>query len=97
MKIDFKITTLLDPNDGLPPSDLTPENAIIRVMLIKSGHVNENFRFTPFVRLSIFGLNFFIIVTKIERIQVLFKIKSFSQVYFSGETTYCCYDCDADD
>ncbi len=40
MKIDFKITTLLDPNDGLPPSDLTPENAIIRVMLIKSGHVS---------------------------------------------------------
>ncbi|KAJ6640773.1 Bardet-Biedl syndrome 1 protein like [Pseudolycoriella hygida] len=38
IKIDFKITTLLDPNDGLPPSDLTPENAIVRVMLLKSGH-----------------------------------------------------------
>lgn len=40
IKIDFKITALLDPNDGLPPSDLTPENAIVRVILIKAGHVS---------------------------------------------------------
>lgn len=40
IKIDFKVTAILDPNDGLPPSDLTPENAIVRVLVIKTGQVN---------------------------------------------------------
>lgn len=37
IKIDFKVTAIVDENDGLPPSDLTPENAIVRVLVIKVG------------------------------------------------------------
>lgn len=39
LKLDFKVTVILDKNDGLPPSDLTPETAIIRVMIVKTGQV----------------------------------------------------------
>lgn len=42
VKIDFKVTAIVDPNDGLPPSDLTPENSVIRAMIIKSGQASYN-------------------------------------------------------
>ncbi|EDS36472.1 BBS1 [Culex quinquefasciatus] len=38
LKLDFKITVVTDPGDGLPPVDLTPENSFIRVLIFKSGH-----------------------------------------------------------
>lgn len=37
VKIDFKVTAIVDENDGLPPSELTPENSIVRVLVIKVG------------------------------------------------------------
>lgn len=37
IRIDFKVTALLDAADGMPPSDLTPENASVRVMIIRVG------------------------------------------------------------
>lgn len=40
IKISFQITAVVDPNDGLQPSDLTPETANIRVMILKSNHVS---------------------------------------------------------
>lgn len=40
MKISFEVTAVVDPDDGLQPSDLTPETANIRVMILKSNHVS---------------------------------------------------------
>lgn len=39
VKINFQVTAVVDPNDGLQPSDLTPETANVRVMILKSNHV----------------------------------------------------------
>lgn len=39
LKMDFRVTAILDAEDGLPPSDLTPENACIRVLVYKCGQV----------------------------------------------------------
>lgn len=39
LTIDFKVTVIIDPTDGLPPSDLTPDNSVIRVMIFKCGQV----------------------------------------------------------
>ncbi|XP_055537016.1 Bardet-Biedl syndrome 1 protein homolog [Wyeomyia smithii] len=38
MKLDFKVTAVTDPSDGLAPIDLTPENAFVRVLVFKTGH-----------------------------------------------------------
>jgi Bardet-Biedl syndrome 1 protein len=38
LKLSFKVIAVLDA-DNLPPVDLTPENSVIRVMLIKYGQV----------------------------------------------------------
>lgn len=35
IKIGFEITAIVDSNDGLQPSDLTPETANVRVMILK--------------------------------------------------------------
>lgn len=40
IKMDFDVTVKMDPTDGMPPSDLTPDNSIIRVLIIKSGQVS---------------------------------------------------------
>lgn len=48
LKIDFKITIILDPTDKLPSVDLNSENSIIRVMIIANGQVislNVNYCF----------------------------------------------------
>ncbi|XP_059613859.1 Bardet-Biedl syndrome 1 protein [Phlebotomus argentipes] len=37
LTIDFKVTVIIDPTDGLPPPDLTPDNSVIRVMIFKCG------------------------------------------------------------
>lgn len=36
IKINFAVTAVVDPDDGLQPSDLTPETANVRVMILKS-------------------------------------------------------------
>ncbi|XP_055601592.1 Bardet-Biedl syndrome 1 protein homolog [Uranotaenia lowii] len=38
LKLDFKITAVMDPGDGLAPADLTPENSFVRVIIFKTGH-----------------------------------------------------------
>lgn len=38
LKIDFQITAVIDANDGLQPSELTPETASVRVMILKVKH-----------------------------------------------------------
>lgn len=43
VKVNFKVTAVIDENDGLPPSDLTMENAVIRAMIIKLGQVRLPF------------------------------------------------------
>lgn len=69
---------MLDPNDGLPPSDLTPENAIIRVMLIKSGHVNI---MLPSVMLCLeFGFWFNFLTTEINTLRR--NLKSFLTFFY---------------
>lgn len=40
MKINFEVTAVVDPDDGLQPSDLTPETASVRVMILKSNQVS---------------------------------------------------------
>lgn len=40
VKISFEVTAVVDPDDGLQPSDLTPETANIRVMILKSNNVS---------------------------------------------------------
>ncbi|XP_063701971.1 LOW QUALITY PROTEIN: Bardet-Biedl syndrome 1 protein, partial [Culicoides brevitarsis] len=37
VKMDFDVSIVMDPRDGLPPSDLTPENAVIKVVIGKTG------------------------------------------------------------
>lgn len=37
IRVDFEITAVVDPNDGLQPSDLTQETANVRVMILKVG------------------------------------------------------------
>ncbi|GAB0098228.1 Bardet-Biedl syndrome 1 [Sergentomyia squamirostris] len=37
LTINFKVTVIIDPTDGLPPPDLTPDNSVIRVMVFKCG------------------------------------------------------------
>lgn len=39
IKMDFDVAVKMDATDNLPPSDLTPENSVIRVLIIKSGLV----------------------------------------------------------
>lgn len=39
IKINFEVTAVVDPDDGLQPSDLTPETASVRVMILKSTQV----------------------------------------------------------
>lgn len=38
LTLSFKVTAVMD-SDNLPPIDLTPENSVVRVMLIKGGQV----------------------------------------------------------
>ncbi|EAT38940.1 AAEL009211-PA [Aedes aegypti] len=38
LKLDFKVTVVTDPSDGLAPVDLTPENSFIKVLIFKTGH-----------------------------------------------------------
>lgn len=40
VKINFEVTAVVDPDDGLQPSDLTPETASVRVMILKSNQVS---------------------------------------------------------
>lgn len=40
LKISFDIVAVTDPNDGLQPSDLTPDTAYVRVMVLKANQVN---------------------------------------------------------
>lgn len=40
LKLDFRVTVVIDPSDGLPPVDLTPENSFIKVLIFKTGHVS---------------------------------------------------------
>lgn len=51
IKINFEVTAVVDPDDGLQPSDLTPETASVRVMILKSTQVNI---FAPFISLNKF-------------------------------------------
>lgn len=39
IKLDFDISLIMDPKDGMPPTDLTPENSIIKVLIVKQGQV----------------------------------------------------------
>lgn len=41
IKINFQVTAVIDPNDGLQPSDLTPETANVRVMILKTNQVSR--------------------------------------------------------
>lgn len=40
VKINFKVSAIVDKYDGLPPQDLTTENSFVRVMVVKSDQVN---------------------------------------------------------
>lgn len=40
VKINFEVTAVVDAEDGLQPSDLTPETANVRVMILKSNQVD---------------------------------------------------------
>lgn len=40
VKINFEVTAVVDSDDGLQPSDLTPETANVRVMILKSNQVD---------------------------------------------------------
>lgn len=42
IKINFEVIAVVDPDDGLQPSDLTPETANVRVMILKSNQVSMN-------------------------------------------------------
>lgn len=37
LRVDFEVVAVLDPMDKLPPASLTPDNSLIRVMLMKAG------------------------------------------------------------
>jgi len=37
LRVDFEVVAVLDPMDKLPPPSLTPDNSLIRVMLMKAG------------------------------------------------------------
>uniref|UniRef100_A0A182QKI4 Uncharacterized protein n=1 Tax=Anopheles farauti TaxID=69004 RepID=A0A182QKI4_9DIPT len=37
IRLDFRLTVTVDPTDGLPPVDLTPENSHIKVLVFKTG------------------------------------------------------------
>lgn len=39
IKVNFHVTAVVDPDDGLQPSDLTPETANVRVMILKVNKV----------------------------------------------------------
>lgn len=39
--INFNVTVVTDPSDGLPPNDLTFDNATIKCMVFKSGQVSK--------------------------------------------------------
>lgn len=41
VKLDFDVSLVMDPRDGLPPSDLTPENSVIKVLIVKQGQVRS--------------------------------------------------------
>lgn len=60
IKVNFHVTAVVDPDDGLQPSDLTPETANVRVMILKVNKVRfmtyfsflasfqgENIKFLP--------------------------------------------------
>lgn len=51
IKINFEVTAVVDPDDGLQPSDLTPETASVRVMILKSTQV---IKFAAFMNLNKF-------------------------------------------
>ncbi|XP_058121914.1 Bardet-Biedl syndrome 1 protein homolog [Anopheles ziemanni] len=37
IRLDFRVTVTVEPADGLPPVDLTPENSCIKVLVFKTG------------------------------------------------------------
>ncbi|XP_035784786.1 Bardet-Biedl syndrome 1 protein homolog isoform X2 [Anopheles albimanus] len=37
VRLDFRVTVSVDPADGLPPVDLTPENSYLKVLIFKVG------------------------------------------------------------
>ncbi|ETN65941.1 BBS1 [Anopheles darlingi] len=37
VRLDFRVTVSVDPADGLPPVDLTPENSYLKVLIFKAG------------------------------------------------------------
>lgn len=41
IKINFEVTAVVDPDDGLQPSELTPETANVRVMIMRSKQVSS--------------------------------------------------------
>lgn len=42
IKINFEVIAVVDPDDGLQPSELTPETANVRVMILRSNQVRFN-------------------------------------------------------
>lgn len=45
IKVNFNVTAVVDPDDGLQPSDLTPETANVRVMILKANRVSSSKQF----------------------------------------------------
>lgn len=41
VKLDFDVSLVMDPKDGMPPTDLTPENSVIKVLIVKQGQVSD--------------------------------------------------------
>lgn len=39
IKVSFEIVAVTDANDGLQPSDLTADNACVRVMILRANQV----------------------------------------------------------
>lgn len=58
IKINFEVTAVVDPDDGLQPSDLTPETASVRVMILKSTQVNNFARFMNLNKFNIYNVCF---------------------------------------
>lgn len=42
LKVSFTVTAVVDPDDGLQPSDLTPETANVRVMVVRAEQVKAD-------------------------------------------------------
>lgn len=55
IKINFDVTAVVDSDDGLQPSDLTPENANVRVMILKKNQVKSSI--SHFYFFSLFEVN----------------------------------------